>query len=388
MEKNEAEVTIKKDANGNYCDRYSGILTEKGIKKLTKKQMMNLFKKLRLRISITSNCNQFCFFCSNEGFCYSSRNYTPPNLDKILKLADMVLKNTPLYQIDLSGGEPLVHPDFIKKEYRLIKWTKKYPNVRFAIHTNGLNLYPEVIDLIKDNFSRIGISIHSTNFETWNKITNPDKIIPLEEQKRRFKVLTENLNYLSKQGIGDKVFLKSVVIGGVNDSEEEIKSFLELCKKLNFHPKFLQFDPQYPSQKNLQVNRKQLFKKLRKIGVKFEENVPLKEEPNKYYPGVNFSYESAPLGLHSLFGCGDLAACKSCYDFLCMFVKFSKDGSRTYLKPCSVLDTQFDLTHAIDTDNFNQLFDLFKLSREYLMTAPGLGSCGWNKEEKYETKIN
>ena len=67
-----------------------------------------------------------------------------------------------------------------------------------------------------------------------------------------------------------------------------------------------------------------------------------------------------------------------------MFVKFSKDGERVYLKPCSVLDTQIDITHAIKKENISQLFNLFKLSREYLMLAPGLGTCGWNKEEEYE----
>ena len=88
------------------------------------------------------------------------------------------------------------------------------------------------------------------------------------------------------------------------------------------------------------------------------------------------------MGLHSIFGCGDFAACKSCYNFLCIFVKFSENGKRVYLKPCSVLDTQLDLTHAIEKNDKKQLFDIFKISREYLMLAPGLGTCGWNKEEE------
>ena len=67
-----------------------------------------------------------------------------------------------------------------------------------------------------------------------------------------------------------------------------------------------------------------------------------------------------------------------------MFVKFSSDGSRVYLKPCAVLDSQIDITPAIEKENMPQLFNLFKISREYLMLAPGLGTCGWNKEEKYE----
>lgn len=383
MAKDEAERTVKRDVNGKYIDRYQVSLTKEGMTKLTDSQMNDLLKTLRLRISLTSNCNQHCFFCSNEGSCYASRSYAPPRLEKIFKLCDMLIKNTPLSQIDISGGEPLVHPDFIKKEYRFIEWMKKHPSIKFSLHTNGLNLFPEVIDLLKDNFSRIGISIHSINFETWNKITNSNGQIPLKVQEERFEQLMDNLLYLSKQKINGKVFLKSVVVRGLNDSEEEIKSFLDFCKKLNFHPKFLQFDPQYRSHQNLQVKRKELFEKLQKIGVKFDEDTPFHNDPNTYLPGVNFRYNTTPLGLHSIFGCGDFAACKACYNFLCMFVKFSEDGSRVYLKPCSVLDTQIDLTHAIDTNNFEQLFGLFKLSREYLMLAPGIGTCGWNKEESY-----
>ncbi len=381
---NEAEATVEKDAQGKYVDRYEESLTKKGITNLTDEQMNDLFKKLRLRISLSPNCNISCFFCSNEGACYSSKKNSSPDLKKIIKLNDMLIKNTSLNQIDFSGGEPLLHPDFLEKKYKLIEWTKKYPNVRFSLHTNGINLFPEVIDKIKDNFSRIGISLHSTNFESWNKITNPNNSIPKNLQKDKFNKIIDNLEYLSKQNIGKKVFLKSVIMRGVNDSVEELKSFLELCRKLNFHPKFLQFDPQYESQKDLQVGRNELFTKLQELGVAFGEGTPFHNDPDTYIPGVNFKYESAPMGLHSIFGCGDYAACKSCYNFLCMFVKFSSNGSRVYLKPCSVLDTQIDITPAIEKGDTSQLFNLFKLSREYLMLAPGLGTCGWNKEEECE----
>ena len=379
---NEAEATIEKDSSGNYIDRYSNSLTKKGISKLTDEQMDNLFKNLRLRISLSPNCNLSCLFCSNEGSCYASKKDSSPDLKKILKLCDMLIKNTQLRQIDFSGGEPLLHPDFLEERYELIEWTKKYPDVRFSLHTNGINLSPKIIENIKDNFSRIGVSLHSVNFDSWNKITNPTGKISEELQKGKFEKIMRNLKYLSEQNIGEKVFLKAVIIRGFNDSKDELKSFLEFCKQLKFHPKFLQFDPQYPSQNKLQVKRKELFTTLQEIGVEFDENVPFHNNPETYLPGVNFSYGSAPLGLHSIFGCGDFAACKSCYNFLCMFVKFSNDGSRVYLKPCSVLDTQIDITHAIEKNNASQLFDLFKLSREYLMLAPGLGTCGWNKEEE------
>ena len=126
--------------------------------------------------------------------------------------------------------------------------------------------------------------MHSVNFNTWNKITNSSGIFSEEIQKEKFQKIMDNLEYLSKQNISEKIFIKSVIIRGVNDSEKELKSFLEFCKKMNFHPKFLQFDPQYPSQKNLQVKRAELFNNLKNIGVTFEKNVPFHNDPNTYIP--------------------------------------------------------------------------------------------------------
>ena len=140
---NEAEVTIMKDRDGSYIDRYADSLTKEGISKLTSEQMEDLFKKLRLRISLSPNCNLACLFCSNEGSCYASKKDSAPDLKKILKLCDMLIKNTQLRQIDFSGGEPLLHPDFLEEKYELIEWTKKYPDVRFSLHTNGINLSPK-----------------------------------------------------------------------------------------------------------------------------------------------------------------------------------------------------------------------------------------------------
>jgi len=380
----EAEATVRKTKTGKYYDLSKSSLVKKGIKRLTHVQLIDSFKKLRLRFTLTPKCNLWCIFCSNEGSNYSAKSYNHANIDLVIKLSEMLLKTTPLKSIDFSGGEPTIHPDFKERKFKLIKWTKKYPHIRFSLHSNGIELEPEIIDEIKDNFSRIGISVHSLNFKTWNKITNLNTKFTLKLQREKFKKLIYNLEYIANQNIGNKIFLKSVVIRGINDSEKELNSFLEACNKYQFHPKFLEFEPQYSEQRKYIVGRKELFKKLEKIGCKFTSNVPKHNNPDIYIPGVNFIYKNAPCGLHSIFGCGLKATCKSCYDFLCIFVKPYKDSNGLYLKPCSVLDTRIDLTHAINTQNYSQLLDLFRVSREYLMLAPGLGISGWNKEPEFK----
>lgn len=377
----EAAATVRKK-NGKYFDLAQVSLVTKGIHKLTDKQFLDLFTKVRLRFDLTTQCNIWCIFCSNEGSSYDAKCGKEANIDDVMYLSDVLIRNTPLQSIDFSGGEPTIHSDFLKGTFKLIKWSKKYPQIRFSLHSNGVSLTPKIIDQIKNNFSRIGVSVHSLNFDTWNKITNLNNFYPPAIQKVKFKNLLDNMSYLAKQNIGDKVFIKSVVMKGINDSEEELAALLNFCAANNFHPKFLEFEPQYPEHEKYVVGRKELFARLEKIGCQFSIDAPRHNSPNKYIPGVNFSYQNQK-GLHSIFGCGDKAACESCYLFLCMFVKATESGRGLYLKPCPPLDTRFDLSWALAKKDQKQILSIFKASREYLMLTPGLGIKGWNKEEQY-----
>ncbi len=387
--KKEGEATVRKTEKGDYCDLTKTSLVKKGKKRLTHDQLMDIFRKTRLRFTLTPHCNLWCIFCSNEGSTYyekSAKSYCFADIELITKLSDMIIEKTPLHSIDFSGGEPTIHPDFAEERFKLISWTKKHPDKRFSLHSNGINLNKKIIDQIKDNFSRIGVTINSLNFDVWNKMTNLNGMFSKKVQKKKFQRILKNLDYLSQQDIGHKVFLKTVVMKGINDSEKELKSYLKACNDYGFHPKFLEFEPQFPEQKKYAVRRKELFPKLEKLGVKFEGNVPYHNDPNTYICSSNFRYKDAPLGLHSYLGCGERGACESCYDFLCMFVKPYSEKKGLYIKPCSVLDTKIDLTYAIKTQNKQQLIDLFRLSREYLMLMPGLGKSTWKekKEFRYE----
>lgn len=385
--KDVAEFNIRKK-NGNYYDLCKDSLVNKGIKRLTDEQFLSLFKKFRLRFNLTSQCNIWCIFCSNEGSAYSAKcQKSLAKIDLITKLSDILIKNTAVQSIEFSGGEPTIHPDFTSGEYKLINWTKKHPLIKYAIHSNGIMLTPPVIDQIKDNFFKIGLSIHSVNFETWNKITNLKDFFTRKQQLLKFEKMMENIEYLSKCKIGYKVFIKSVVIRGINDGEKELSDFLEFCAQRGFHPKFFEFEPQYTEQEKYVVKRKEFFEKLEKLGCKFSADTPRNNLADSYIPSVNFDYkkeQGTPKGLHSIFGCGDSGACKGCYINLPIFIKPTEDCRGLYIKPCSPLDTRFDLTWAVENGDVKQILDLFKMSREYLMLTPGLGINGWNKEEEYK----
>ena len=71
--KQEAENNIRKTKLGEYKNLCDYSLARRGKKRLTDGQMNNLFKKLRLRVTLTPKCNLWCFFCSNEGSSYKDK---------------------------------------------------------------------------------------------------------------------------------------------------------------------------------------------------------------------------------------------------------------------------------------------------------------------------
>lgn len=376
----EAEAKICQATPGD--DISKDVLTGRGMTTLTTDHIMELFGKIRLRFALTPQCNLRCFFCSNEGLSYDTKKGMPARVELILALSEMLLKHTPLRSIDFSGGEPTLHPDIVGGTYQLVKWTRMYPEVKFSFHTNGVLLTPDLVDQIAPNFARIGVSVHSTFYETWNRMTNGGQI-PDSVQWGNWAQLNSNLEYLSRKGIGSKVFLKSVVTRGLNDSEAELKAFLDACARYGFHPKFLQFEPQSDCQIHLRVGRKELFEKLERVDCRFPPDAPWHNDPNTYIPATSFTYSGArgaERGMHIILECGTPATCGCCYSFLCFFTKPTDNGTGLYLKPCSVHDTRFDLTQAIKTNDIEQVVEVFKASREYLMTRPGLGVSSWGRK--------
>lgn len=378
----EARATVRVLDDGSK-DLTKISLVKQGYITLTDKQTEEILSRVRFRYSLIPKCNIWCVFCSNEGLAYSEKKHgTQASIDQIIALSEMFLANSRLRNIDLSGGEPTLHTDVARiingQESKLINWTKRYcgTDVRFSLHSNGINLEKKLIDETKGHFSRFGVSVNAIDFDIWNRLTNFNNIYSIEAQKDKFAKMMRNLQYISEQGIGHKVFMKMVVMRGYNDSPEHFKKFLDTCEKWNFHPKFLEFEPQFQEQVSLKVDRAELFTKLRDLGATFDSDAPFHNNPDTYIPATNFRYGSAPLGLHSIFGCGTKGACETCYDFLCVFIK-SNSKSDLYLKPCSVTDYRVNFKKAIENKDFELAFKLFKQSREYLMTLPGIGKTCW-----------
>ena len=134
----------------------------------------------RIQIELTSSCNLNCSHCyknANEYQKYLSYN----SIEKLL-----LYSNNAFYEIGLTGGEPLLHPNF----NIIASICYKYSH-QLELNTNGLLLSQISIDILQ-LFKYISISLYGLTDEDYNKNTN---------HKGGYTKLKESCLYLAKNGI-------------------------------------------------------------------------------------------------------------------------------------------------------------------------------------------
>lgn len=128
----------------------------------------HLFIQDRLRISITNSCNMSCFYCHNEGQGhYNKKQFM--DINYIEQLVDFIIKNN-IYvkKINITGGEPLLHPDLIEIVEKLSKITKD-----IKLNTNGTLLTKDkIMQLKKAGLTSMNVGIDSF----WSEQSKPNLI--------------------------------------------------------------------------------------------------------------------------------------------------------------------------------------------------------------------
>lgn len=165
-----------------------------------------LCKMSSLSFMITNKCNLNCSFCSrnakNTNEIFMDPSFIREQISEAMKWA-------PLQTINLSGGEPFMHPE-IEKILEIITSF----NLDVRINTNGLLLNDKIIDLInKYNVKMFTISLDSSNPEVHDRIRG---------QKGAFDITIRNIKKLVENGC--KVFVKATV------TEENVDTIFDLMK--------------------------------------------------------------------------------------------------------------------------------------------------------------
>jgi radical SAM protein with 4Fe4S-binding SPASM domain len=163
---------------------------------------------MALTISITSDCNLDCRTCGGWDFTNHLRskghNYLP--YETITRILDEGKKRGNRY-LDITGGEPFLHPDIIK-----ILLYAEQSGYWISILTNGLLLDEKLIQSLSTIRARIRISFYSADKKTHEYFSGENTYDPLVNIIRN---LREKRLYF---GIGMPVFKKNI-----NEIEETVK---------------------------------------------------------------------------------------------------------------------------------------------------------------------
>jgi molybdenum cofactor biosynthesis enzyme MoaA len=326
-----------------------------------KQKLIEIFKNIPLRISITDHCNLRCFFCSNEGMDKEMKNSSVVNLGNLGYLFEILKKNG-LEQISLTGGDPTCYPELIQ----LIKIINKLNFKKTFFHTNGIALTEEIIKGELKKFSKIAVSIHTLNFDEWKKMTNGNKF--------QFDRIFDNLELLNKEGYSGKVEIKIIPIKGYNFSKESIEKVLDYCNEMGFKFKFLTFEPIEKNHKELVVDIKEVALLLKSLGAKEIENNPTFRGQKGYLPINRYRYHSIE-GVLIEIGCGKKGICEHCANSNEIFLT-----PKLEIKPCHANPYLINIKEAIEKKDEGKILNSILKSRSFLRTMPGKNKQYWSQE--------
>ena len=158
-----------------------------------------------------NGCSLRCKFCHNpETWTMKECSYTSR------EIVEKVLRNKPYFKnnggVTFSGGEPLLQKDFL-----LDVCTKLKDNgIHIAIDTAGVGLgdYEEILSKV----DLVLLDIKGITKEGFMNIT----------QRDMFDKFTEFVDALNKSG--KEVWIRQVIVPGVNDSVEYVKELSQFIK--------------------------------------------------------------------------------------------------------------------------------------------------------------
>ena len=175
-------------------------------------------------------CNSNCIYCEaprDKDVLENTKVY------KVLPLIKDMIKNNILKKdgtIDFAGGEPTIYREF----EALLNEFIKHDFTKIIIHTNAIKKSNAIIKGLKKGVVRVLVSIDAGSKEVHEKV---------KQVKSYDKVWKHLEEYAKNQPEGaDFVKAKYIIVPGLNDSENEIKLWLEKCKNINIKSVVLNLD--------------------------------------------------------------------------------------------------------------------------------------------------
>lgn len=159
-----------------------------------------------------NGCKLRCLFCHNpEMWNLKEKNFTPE------EIVQKILRNKPYFKngggVTFSGGEPLLQIDFLIETCKLLK----NENIHIALDTAGVGLgnYDEILSLV----DLVIFDIKALDDVNYMEMTG--------------NKICESLKFLECcQKHNKKMWIRQVIVPGINDSESYIDALASFIKKL------------------------------------------------------------------------------------------------------------------------------------------------------------
>ncbi len=187
-----------------------------------------------LILNITEDCNLRCKYCAFSGSYKYRRTHKKVSMPwpVIQKAVDFFIPRTVLRINELKrpvsfgfyGGEPLLEPGKMFKtvEYVRHRWPDIFPEINFAITTNGTLLSREIIDpLIKYNF---GITISLDGYKELH-----DKSRIFMKGGGTYDIIMKNIDLIKK--IDREYFRQRVFFAGAMSPPYDLHGILEYFRR-------------------------------------------------------------------------------------------------------------------------------------------------------------
>lgn len=271
-----------------------------------------------LRLSITTECNFDCFFCSSN-----SPSVSALTLDE-LRTFSGIFSELGIRSVRLTGGEPLLRADLPQIVEMLSK--------RFSIFitTNGSRLKDYAKLFKKYGVQSINLSLHSLDEETFYRIT-----------KASLSHVLEGLNSALKEKLNVKL---NCVVSEHN--VDEIPELVRFATKLKLPIRFIELMP--IGKDNRAVPLKEIFERLQVFDLR-PIDVKLGFGPASYYVTKDGNYV------------GIIAALSKNFCETCNKVRLSSDGK---LYPCLGSSFYIDLRQILMQGSREKLIEAVKTAIE------------------------
>lgn len=163
-----------------------------------------------------SGCPLRCAYCHNPDTWYKGEI----EMDEET-LFNKIRRFKPYFKngggVTFSGGEPLLNAKFINSLYRLLK----NEGIGYCLDTSGSVELTDDVKTAVENADMVILDVKFHNKSDYEKYTKGD-----------FERFQRIGRYASEKGI--RMWLRTVVVPGINDTEEDMRAYAELSRQFEF----------------------------------------------------------------------------------------------------------------------------------------------------------